>query len=104
MLGGIGITENAPGLYHGNSKEYAVFRTSIRPIEFADDIGEDEEIRVEIHYVAPYEKNIIEMRRSIRRSIRQTFAASAEESEASDEYAQYFIYEFTVQEGEAWQD
>lgn len=104
MLDGIGITENASGLYRGNAKEYAVFRTRTRPTEFADDIGEDEEIRVEIHYVAPYEKNILETRRSIRKAIKDTFRQIAEEAEASDEYAQYFIYEFSVQEGEVWQD
>lgn len=104
MLNEAGITENAAGIYLGRKKEYAVFRTNTRPSEFADDIGEDEEIGVEIHYIAPYEKNVIEKRRSIRRGIRQTFGASAEETEATDEHAQYFVYEFTVQEGEAWED
>ena len=104
MLTSIGITENAPGLYHGNAKEYAVFRTNIRPAGYADDIGEDEEIRIEIHYIAPYEKNVLGTRRSIRRGIRETFRTNTTETEASDEYAQYFIYEFSTQEGEAWQE
>lgn len=103
FLNEIGITENAAGSYLGNSTEYAVYRAAVNPSDYADDTDADEMIEVEIHYIAPHGRNILETRRNIRRGIKRIFGQSPRETEGSDRRSQYFLYEWTTQEGEGWQ-
>lgn len=85
-----------PSLYLGDSLEYIVFQYDVRPISYGDDVAGDVGFYVQIHYIAPWNKNTYKTRAQIRNTIEQTWEDYPDEVDASDGDAQHFVYDFTL--------
>lgn len=86
-----------PDVYTGKETEYIVFLYDIRPDNFGDDIPFHLTYDVRVHYVAPLKKDVIANRIAIMRAINNIdYATYPEETNASDEEGQHFVYDFEM--------
>lgn len=87
-----------PDVYTGTQTEYIVFLYDIRPVNFGDDYPFNVTYDVRVHYLAPLKKNVIETRLEIIKAIANIdFATYPEETNATDDEGQHFVYDFEMQ-------
>ena len=86
-------------VYHGQAEEYLVFNYFTLPRTFGDDEPEHEEYFIQLHYFAPLRKNILEMKRQIKRAIVEAEFSYPSTVDASDNEARHIVFEFKTIEG-----
>lgn len=87
------------GVYFGKEKEYLVFNYFTLPRTFGDNEPEHEEYFIQLHYFAPLGKNILEMKKHIKRAIKEAGFTYPSTTDASDSEARHIVFEFETVEG-----
>ena len=85
-----------PDYYDGTRTEYIVFNFMMRPYIFSDDFPYSLICEITVHYVCPPKKNAIATRENIIRAIYELDGTYPEETNASTEDEQHYIYEFEI--------
>ena len=85
-----------PDFYDGSRNEYIVFSYGIRPSFFADEKPYSLIYDITVHYVCPPKKNAIATREKIIKAIFELQGTYPEETNASTEDEQNYIYEFDI--------
>lgn len=86
--------------YNGEAETYFVFNMDAIPDGFADDDAQADRWLIQLHLFAPFTQDTTEIRRQIRRAIRDagfTYPAQVDASErvrASDGTEQHIVFEF----------
>lgn len=86
-------------VYFGPEEEYLVFNYFTLPRTFGDDEPEHEEYFLQLHYFAPLGKNILEMKKQIKRAIKEAGFTYPSTTDASDNEARHVVFEFRTIEG-----
>lgn len=86
-----------PDVYTGKETEYLVFTYDIRPDNFGDDFPFHLTYDIRVHYIAPLKKDVTATRIALIRAISNIdFATYPEETNATDEDGQHFVYDFEM--------
>lgn len=88
-----------PQVYTGDAQEYIVFNYFTLPTTFGDNEPEHEVYYIQLHYFAPLGKNILEMKKQIKRAIKEAGFTYPSTTDASDNEARHVVFEFRTIEG-----
>lgn len=82
-----------PDVYLGEAPEYLTFNLDTVPVLHGNDRPAYERVLIQVHYVAPLRLNRITVREQIKRRLWTCFAIWPEETNATDEHRQHWVYE-----------
>lgn len=85
-----------PDYYDGSAQEYIVFSYSRRPSFGADNYPYVLIYDINIDYVAPPKKNVLAIRDGIMASIFSLLGTYPDETNASTDTEQHYVYEFEL--------